>query len=177
LDGAIAELDARGVGHGAPAPYPHDGEMRRWTNVAIDGMLPGALIFLCEYAHDVAAQRVQTRAELRSRSGGPLGIEGLRTIEIEARDIAAAIARWDALLATAAAPERGTWICGEGPAIRVVPGACDAIASLTFDVRSLQDARLLLEREDMFGGACGAEVRIAPAAVQGLDFRLREARR
>jgi len=177
LDDAIAELDARGIRHSAPAPYPHDGELRRWTNLGIEGMLPGALIFLCDYNLDVAAQRARVRAELRARSGGPLGIEALRTIAIESRDIAAAIARWDALLLPAVSPERGTWVCGDGPSVRVSPGSLDAITSLTFDVRSLPDARAFLERTSMLGGGCGREVRIAPHAVQGLDLRLREARR
>jgi hypothetical protein len=177
LGDAIAELDARGIKHSAPAPYPHEGEMRRWTNVGIEGMAPGALVFLCEYAHDIATERAEMRDDLRARNGGPLGIEALRLIEIEARDIGAAIARWDALLLPAISPERGTWICGEGPAIRVVPGDIDAIASLTFDVRSLRDARAFLEQHDIFGGMCGRMARIAPDALQGLDFRLREARR
>jgi len=177
LDAAIAELDARGIKHSAPAPYPHEGEMRRWTSVGIEGMAPGALVFLCEYAHDIASERAAARDELRARNGGPLGIEALRLIEIEARDIAAAMARWDALLLPAISPERGTWICGEGPAIRVVPGEIDAIASLTFDVRSRREARAFLERSDMFGGMCGRMVRIAPDAVQGLDLRLAEAHR
>lgn len=177
LAGAIAELDARGIKHSAPAPYPHEGEMRRWTNVGIEGMAPGALVFLCEYAHDVQMQHTEMREELRARNGGPLGIEALRLIEIEARDIAAAIARWDALLLPAISPERGTWICGDGPAIRVVPGDIDAIASLTFDVRSLRQARAFLEQHGIFGASCGRALRIAPDAVQGLDFRLREAPR
>lgn len=177
LGDALDELDARDIRHSAPAPYPHEGEMRRWTNVGIEGMLPGGLVFLCEYAHDVAAQRAQMRDALEARTGGPLGIEALRSIEIEARDIAAAIARWDALLLPAISPERGTWICGDGPAISVSPGSFDAISSLTFEVRSLRDARAFLERASMFGGDCGREVRIARDAVQGLDLRLREDRR
>jgi hypothetical protein len=170
----IDELDARGVGHSAPAPYPHDGEMRRWTNVGIEGMVPGALIFLCEYAHDVATQRANMRDALEARGGGPLGIERLRTIEIEAQDVVAAVARWDALLLPGFSPERGTWTCGEGPTVRVVPGSFDAITSLTFDVRSMRDARGFLEDEGMFGGDCGREVRIDRQAVQGLDLRFRE---
>jgi hypothetical protein len=177
LSDAIAELDARGIGHSAPAPYPHDGEMRQWTSVGIERMLPGGLVFLCEYDHDVATQRAQMRDALRARDGGPLGIESLRLIEIEARDVAAAIARWDAFLLPAISPERGTWICGEGPAIRVAPGSFDAITSLTFQVRSMREARAFLERESMFGGDCGREVRIARDMVQGLDLRLREARK
>jgi hypothetical protein len=177
LADAVAELDVRGIRHSAPAPYPHDGEMRRWTNVGIEGMLPGALVFLCEYNIDVAARRAQARDELRARDGGPLGIDALRAIEIEVRDIAAAIARWDALLLPAISPQRGTWICGDGPAIHVSPGSIDAITSLTFEVQSLRDARAFLERQSMFGGDCGRELRIAPDVVQGLDLRLREARR
>lgn len=175
LSDAIDELDARGIGHSAPAPYPHGGEMRQWTNVGIEGMLPGALIFLCEYDHDVAAQRAELRDALRARNGGSLGIESLRLIEIEARDVAAAIARWDAVLLPAISPERGTWICGEGPAIRIAPGSLDAITSLTFEVRSMRDARAFLEGASMFGGDCGREVRIARDMVQGLELRLREA--
>jgi hypothetical protein len=174
ISNVIDELDARGVGHSAPAPYPHDGEMRRWTNVGVEGMVPGALIFLCEYAHDVASERANMRAALQARDGGPLGIQSLRMIEIETQDVTAAAARWDALLLPGLSPERGTWICGEGPAVRIVRGSFDAITSLTFDVRSMRDARAFLEDEGMFGGDCGREVRIDPHAVQGLDLRFRE---
>jgi hypothetical protein len=176
LDQAVAELDARGIAHSAPAPFPHDGEMRRWTNVGIQSMLPGALVFLCEYAPTFIADFPNARDELRARKGAPLGIRALRTITIEATDIAAAIARWDALLLPGISPERGTWICGDGPALRVVPGERDAIAHLTFDVRSLSDARAFLTARDMLAGDCDGELRVAPHALQGLDFRLREAR-
>lgn len=177
LPGAIAEMDARSIPHGAPAAFPHDGEMRRWTNVAIDGMLPHAMIFLCDFAENQAPLRDEWRRELEDASGGALGIEALRTIDISVTDIAAAIARWDALLQPAISPQRGTWHCGDGPSLRLVPGARDAIASLTFDVRSLDEADAWLRRHQMHGARCGDEVRIDPAAVQGLDLRLREASR
>jgi hypothetical protein len=174
---AIAELDARGIEHSPPAPYPHDGELKQWTNVAINGMLPASLVFLCEYNVDIEAVRAAQRAELRACSGGMLGIESLREIEITATDVADAIARWEVLLSPAISPQRGTWLCGGGPAIRVRPGTVDAITSLTFDVRSLRAAGAFLERDRMLGAAHEGEVRIAPEAVQGLDLRLRDAGR
>lgn len=177
LPGAIAEMDARAIRHGAPAAFPHDGEMRRWTSVAVDGMLPHAMIFLCDFAEEQAPLREGWRRELEAASGGPLGIEALHTIDVSVTDIAPAIARWDALLQPAISPQRGTWHLGDGPSIRLVPGKRDAIASLTFHVRSLDVADAWLQRHDMHGARCGDEARIDPAAVQGLDLRLREAPR
>jgi len=166
LDEAIRELDARGIAHGAPAHHPHAGELRRWTNVLIDDMVPGALIFLCDYAPASAPRLLD--------DGGGRDRARLDEIVIHVRDIERAAARWQRLLAPTEQRLPGEWRAGNGPSLRVIAGESDSIASLTFVAASTTGASAgRRERTPVTDAA--RDLIVPPAALGGLEIRVRTA--
>ena len=58
LPASLPELDARGIRHGAPAPFKSGLFTTRWTTVGLPGVSSDAAqVFLCEFADDLPPRR------------------------------------------------------------------------------------------------------------------------
>ena len=90
------------------------------VNIEVGRLSPADKTFFCKYNTDVDAERARLQRELRSRSGGPLGIESVLELVIASQDIAAAQRDWRVLLGPPRAGEESVWQVGSGPAIRLV---------------------------------------------------------
>jgi hypothetical protein len=180
LDASLIELDRRDLEYDEPAPYYEtrpDGEKHlRWTNVQLEAFLPGSMIFLCQYNLDIEARRARGRTELDARSGGPLGLVGVREVIVATQAMDTTVTRWDQLLAPIPSPEMRLWKPENGPAIRLVQGADDQIIALVWEVASLTDARAFLDKNYLLGDGSDGHLTIDPVKVEGLDIRLVEAR-
>jgi hypothetical protein len=143
-----AQLSLAGLGVGRSV---------RMTNNAAGWVLTGLAdfpegnVFLCEYleAETVRTTRARGAAELEAAGGGTLGLRGVREVVVMSRDPARQRDRWRTLAtiasdSVASATREGVselQAFDSGPAIRVVPGARDAIAGLVLAVRDVEAAR------------------------------------
>jgi hypothetical protein len=150
VDGAIAQLDARGIGHSEPFD---DGisEAIAWTSIDLDPTPDTPIRLLVKYKFDQDARRAMLGSKLRERNGGPLGIRRLDAIEIGARDAGAASARWQALFDPIAPVLPGYWEFYDGPAIRLIEADEDRMLRLIILVESLPAAVAELGARDLLG--------------------------
>ena len=190
LPSALRELDRRGITYGPLRPVvsrASDGSANTlWTNVTLqqfsDSDSPADAtvhIFLSEYSPtyvNVAERRDRLRSDLIAKQGGPLGVEALKEIIIGVRDLDGARALWQKLLGPTRASELSVWQVGEGPAIRLVAAGTTAVQELVIRVASLQRARTFLREKKLLGADSAGEATIDPSRLNGLRFRLVEAR-
>jgi hypothetical protein len=170
LRSSLAELDARGISHGAPAPF-----RSLWTTVALPEVSSDALeIFLCDYTHDVAERRHRFLAQLQSRGGGPLSLHSVREVVIGARDVKRTEAQWQKFLHPVHASADGAWPIGAGPAVRVVQAEHDEIQTVIVAVISLEQARRFLKQHDLLGADQPAALSLASSRFPGFNLTLVE---
>lgn len=190
---ATSELKRREVVHSPPIPYVAElpkafnselarrvrlprGRQQLWSWIFLGGFCGdpalAAHVFLCRFeAFDAPAIWRASREELRRRDGGPLGVERVREIVVAVSDLTDEIKRWRSLLDPAPLSD-GVFALEDGPAIRLVEASGDE--TLIWEVASFDRARRTLEERGMLGSETETEVRIDPAAMQGLEVCLVE---
>jgi catechol 2,3-dioxygenase-like lactoylglutathione lyase family enzyme len=190
LQSSLRELDRRDITYGPLRPVvsrASDGSANTlFTNVTLrqfsdsDGPADATVhIFLSEYSPtyvNVAERRARLRGELIARQGGPLGVAALRELVIGVHDLDGARALWQKLLAPARAAELSVWQIGDGPAIRLVAADKTSVQELVIGVASLERARTFLREKGLLGTDSPGEATIDPSKLNGLRFRLVEAR-
>jgi hypothetical protein len=173
IDGALRELDARGIEHSSPFD---DGinDAVRWTSIDLKGPPECPVLLFVKYGFDQDARRAQLGRQLVEGDGGPLGALGVHAVEVGVRDVAAAMQRWQTLFAPAAGAPR--WRLGDGPQFHLVEHDSDAfqrvvlsVASLPQATTALRDRGLLGETSDawtdMDAGGGGGAIRLAAAGT------------
>ncbi len=180
LSNSLREMQVEGIPYSSPQPYvstlPKGTRGVAWTTVALPShSKAGMSIFLYEYSPEflkVDVRRKQLGNRLLLNGGGPLGIQSLREIIIEASSLEKSLSEWRKLLGSPASI--GLWQVGSSPAIRIVRGARDRIQRLIFRVESMDRAKSYLREKQMLGLETSREASIKPSKVQGLDLRLAE---
>lgn len=176
---SLAELDARGIRHGTPAPFrskqPDGSFTTRWTTVGLPEVSSDAgEVFFCQFEDDLSARRRRLLEQLRSRAGGPLSVHSIREIVYGARDVKRMREHWQRLLAPLLASSPGVWPVGAGPAIRVIQADEDGIQGLVVNVKSLDQARRFLKEHSLLGTEQPAALTVAGSQLQGLNVTLVE---
>lgn len=175
---AVAELDRRGVPHAEPVPFKYqaDGQERvGWINVFFAGLPPAnVFVFICDYQgrEHVAAGRAAAAAELARRGGGPLGVVGLEEIVLGVDAVPAAAPSWARLIPGSQDPNELAFSFTAGPRLRVIEAAVPGVQHILVRVRSRDRAENFLAAKGMLGGSEASRLRIAPAAVGGLNIQL-----
>lgn len=179
LQSSLLELEAREIAHGPATPFTSsnsDGSTTiLWTTVMLPNVSNEAImVFLCEYAHDVAAHRERSLDQLQSRDGGPLFVESVREIVIGTTDMQGTQDHWQRLLYPLLPSSPGVWQLESGPAIRMIHADKDGIQELVINVSSLARARSFLREQGLLGIDRPDELTIAGPRLQGLSIRLVE---
>lgn len=179
LESSLAELDSRGIRHGAAVPLTTliaDGSIATlWTTVMLPDVSNSAMIvFLCEYTHDVAAQRRDALEQLQALDGGPLTLESVREIVVGTMDLQGSQESWQKLFNPLSPTHKGVWQPDGGPALRLIEAEKDGIQELIIQVRSLSQARLFLLEQGLPGIDSEGGIAVGGLYVQGLTIRLVE---
>lgn len=162
LSAALAELDARGIRHGEPAPFRSSWITTLWTTVSLPEVSSEtSQVFLCEYDGPASARRAELLRQLQSRDGGPLGVESVAELVVGARELAVAQARWRTLLLPHEPDADGRWQLDAGPAIRLVQAEHEGIVALVLRVKSLERARAALAARDLLGASSPTQLTLA----------------
>jgi catechol 2,3-dioxygenase-like lactoylglutathione lyase family enzyme len=189
LKECLTELDRRGITYGqlrtVVSTAPNGSRNTLWTNVTLtqfsDSDSPADAtihIVVTEYSPtymNVAERRARLRAELITKDGGPLGVEGVKELVIGARDVEAARALWQKLLDPTRASSSEAWQVGSGPSIRLLPAQSNSVQALVIRVASLERAKAFLREKQLLGIDSAEEVTIEPSKLHGLNIRLVEA--
>jgi hypothetical protein len=162
IDGALRELDSRGIGHSEPF---EDGvsDAIRWTSIDLDGTPQSSIRLLVKYSFDQDARRGQLGSQLRDRRGGLLGVTHLDSIELEAAEIDEAVADWQHLFEPLEPTEPGLWRLGAGPALRITAGPQDRFRRAIVGVRSLGEAVHAMRERALLGASSARWAELAPA--------------
>jgi hypothetical protein len=179
LQHSLEELDARKIAHGSAIPFVQvssdSAAKTLWSTVMLPGLSDeSTVIFLCEYSHDVEAQRQHNQDQLQVISGGPISVESVREIVIGATDYEETIEVWQRLLQPLSPTSKGFWQLESGPAIRVVSAEKDGIRELVINVRSLEQAYDFLMANGLLGVNELGEITISGLYFQGLTVKLME---
>ena len=113
-------------------------------------------MFGCEYINRQSTLAVRERRLLEA-NGGRLGVRRLAEVVVGTSDVAAAVARWDRLLAPVLSVD-GVWTLAHGPRLRVVPSESERIECLVVEVESVAAAEVVFASP-------------AASALAGLDVR------
>ena len=176
---AVLSLKKRNIPHDPPQPFfSGQGEKRQksWTTTGITGILPGTLVFLCEYhypAEEFAGYKNMLKTALGKSQGGPLGIQYVSSITLMVKNKKQALKKWQNLLDPAAVA-KDYFTIGEGPAICLVEGDTDQIRSITFKVRSVKTAREFLKSKNLLGKSDGTSVFTDPVKTFDILFTFSE---
>lgn len=175
---AVAAMDRHGIPHAEPVPFKYSAggqEHVIWINVFFAGLPPeNVFVFICDYVAraKVAAERATAAAELARRDGGPLGVIAVEEIVLGVESVAAAAAPWTRLLPGPQSPNKLAFSFPAGPRLRVIEAAAPGVQHVKVRVKSLARAEQFLAGKGMLGEQAAGWLRIAPAAVGGLDIRL-----
>ncbi|MFC2165826.1 hypothetical protein ACFLT2_12635 [Acidobacteriota bacterium] len=174
----VETLNQRLINHSQPEPFEMgSGEKKSklWTTMRLPDMLPGSLIFFCEYHFfSTSERRTRLHENLEKIQGGPLGIVHLSEIVIKVKDMTSALKKWLNLLRPHPLLEHHLFVLGEGPAIRFVKGEKDHISSLKFKVKSLSKARDFLSQKGLVGEVDGSTIKTNPAKFWEILFEFSE---
>lgn len=172
---SVPELKARGAQPGKPEVQMIDEGGKKvplWTNVTLKALSPPEyIVYLCQYS---PAYKKLLTSHLATGALGSLGIESVKEITITSKDAEGLKAEWAKAMAPDKMSSDGVLAIGTGPAIHIVKGSKDAIASLTFKVASLASAKSALEKDGMLGKATSDSLTIDPSKVQWLNLVLVE---
>lgn len=166
-----AELDRRGIGHGAPAPFSaNPGAPASWTITRVDGFAPPR-VFFCEYHIDTAAGLAAARAALARQEGGALGLRGVREVAV-AGGAGASAQGWASLLAPTSQQAGGLHALPEGPAVRVLRESGTGIRWLLLEVSSAAQAAKALRDRGFRADAADPTLLAGEGDFAGLVLRL-----
>jgi hypothetical protein len=180
LSNSLQELQTAGIPYSSPESYvstlPEGKQGVAWTTVTLPSFSkPGMSIFLYEYSPaflKVDIRRKQLGNRLLLNGGGPLAIQSVREIAIEALNFEKSKLEWRQLLG--APTPSGSWQVGAGPAIRIFQGGADRIQGIIFKVGSIERAKSFLKKRQLLRSVSSREISLIPSKVQGLNIRLTE---
>lgn len=179
LQDSINELDAREIPHGSSIPFTildaTGSVITPWITVTLPDLSNDSMIiFLCEYTHDLPAQRKNALDELLSRDGGPLSIESVSEIVIGTTNMRESQYNWQRLLEPLSPSSPGVWHLEAGPAIRLIEAEMDGIYELVINVRSLDQAGNFLGEHGLLGINGPDELTLIGPYFQGMTIKIVE---
>lgn len=177
-EAATAELRRRGVAHSEPDVSTYrdaDGkEIVGWTNTGLIGAGLSDIVFVCDYQarQKVAGMHQKGADELVRARGGPLGVRGLKAIEVGVTDLKAARLEWRKLIDLPEQEHGDVFHFGAGPSVHLVSAGSPGIREIVLQVDSVERAKTFLTQRQMLGATNGSSISIAPATIGGLAVRL-----
>lgn len=177
-DAATAELVRRGIAHSPPDVSTFRDasgkEVVGWTNTGLSGSGLSDVVLICDYKDrkKVADMHQRCAEELARARGGPLGVQGLKAIEVGVTDLKVARLEWLKLIDSPGQVQGNVLRFGAGPAVHLVKAESPGIRRIVLRVDSLERARAFLAQRQMLAAATGSSISIAPAAIGGLSVTL-----
>ncbi len=170
LEPTVKVLDAYQVPHGAIIPFTIPGNgtpSTLWNNLELSGIMPGSMIFYCEYTFNQTGFRQRMEHSLARANGGALGILRMKEIRIEYAD-PSDLKKWQMLLPETPGGVPELRDGGDGVTVRLEKSDRNAVSSVTVQSKSLQSAKSVLKEKGLLGDESEGQVSISPRAISGL---------
>ena len=179
-ESTIGWLDKQGIDHSPAYPFKEvidDKERTHWVTCDIDIPPKESRIFVCDYKNREAVEKGRNVARLKLLDSDkcPLGIQSLKEIVLTFRNLDQGIALWSNLLGSERRASRDKFSFTEGPDINLVSSESDGILEIVLEVRSLTEAKTVLQSKSILGTSTTDRLTISKAAIQGLNITLVEA--
>lgn len=174
LESTVQVLDAQNVPHGAIVPFTtvqNGTKSTLWNNLELSKVMPGSMIFYCEYTFNQTAFRQRMEHSLATANGGALGIRGMKMITVEYAD-PRVLQQWQMLLPEAAGGGPELRDGGNGVIVRLKKSSRNAVSSITVQVKSLNEAKEVLRGKGLLGAVSSEQISISPGAISGLQVYL-----
>ncbi len=169
-------LDVYQVPHGPIIPFnvtENGTTSTLWNNLELSNMMPGSMIFYCEYTFNQTGFRLQMEQSLAAANGGALGITRMKEITVEYAD-PSVLEKWQRLLPGVPGESPEWRDGGEGVTVHLVKSERNAISSVTVQVKSLEHAKMVLEGKGLLGTVSEGKISINPEAISGLQVYITE---
>jgi len=176
LENIVNELDEIGIAHSVLKPFELKGRGTRktlWTSLNLVNILPGHQIFYRKFSEEIDERRLKPINEFKKRKGGNLGIDYVKEIVIGYKN-ESVMEEWKKLLICENVGEQYYANLRLGPGIRFVKHNNNSILSMLIKVKSLENVREFLIKNDLAGTISDNEINIKTEKVQGLEIRLCE---
>ncbi len=170
LKAAHQFLEVENLGHLEPDMTGNDNE-NRWAVMGLRGF-GHPMYFIQFLRHDMDERRARFAELLRTRRGGPLGIERVREVRLNVDRPKEVQGRWEKLLGPTASQTELTWSVGDGPAVRLVDVAHGASEELVVEVASLARALEAARGFGIVSSVTEDAVRLDPRRLGGLRLVL-----
>jgi len=147
---------------------------KSWAKSFVLASFGERALYLTEYTHDISKTRSIGASNLLGIDGGLIGLEAVLEIIVGISDFDNKLARWQKLFFPVLPSHPGLWHLGDGPAIRLSSNSEDDIQTIVLKVKSLEDAKKNLAKQDLLGITTDNRVSISAPRIQNLDIRLVE---
>ncbi len=177
----VEELKRRQIAHDEPRTYelgPEQSKIKMWTTTILKDLLPGSVVFICEYhpgLFNPPAWRKSLQRKLKEINGGPLGIEYVKELELRVKDKEKTLQKWQNLLSPYLFSPDGCFGIGDGPRLCLVESDQDYIHSIKIKVKSLDNAREFLSSRGLLGQDRKFSIILNPDKTYGILFKIIEA--
>jgi hypothetical protein len=138
-----------------------------WNSLVLEDVMPGTLVFYCEYAFNQTGFRLCMESSLATANGGAAGITRLKEITIGYADTAV-VQHWQNILPEAPGGRSEYRDGGNGALVHLSGSEVTAVSSITVQVRSLDRAKTVLSEKGILDTGSGGQVSIRPDAVSGI---------
>ena len=176
LESTVKVLDAYQVPRSAIIPFNitvNGTQSTLWNNLVLSRMMPGSMIFYCEYTFNQTGFRQRMEHSLAFANGGALGVTRMTEITVEYAD-QSELEQWQLLLPEAAGGLPELRDGGNGVTVHLKKSGRNAISSITLQVKSLEQAQQVLKEKGLLGPVSEGRISIRPDAISGLQVYLIE---
>jgi PKD repeat protein len=176
LGSTVKTLDVYQVPHGPIEPFnetENGTTSTLWNNLELSNMMPGSMIFYCEYTFNQTGFRHEMEQSLAAANGGALGITRMKEITVEYAD-QSVLEKWQRLLPGVPGESPEWRDGGEGVTVHLVKSGRNAISSITVQVKSLERAKTVLEEKGLLGAVSEGKISINPDTISGLQVYVTE---
>ncbi|MEI7432784.1 MAG: PKD domain-containing protein [Methanomicrobiales archaeon] len=176
IGSTVKTLDAYQVPHGPIIPFnvtENGTTSTLWNNLELSRMMPGSMIFYCEYTFNQTGFRQRMEQSLAAANGGALGITRMKEITVEYAD-PSVLEKWQRLLPGVPGRTPEFLDGGDGVTVHLVKSGRNAISSITVQVKSLERAKTVLEGKGLLGAVSEGKISINPDTISGLQVYVTE---
>jgi hypothetical protein len=163
-------LDEGHVSHSEIMPFTADingTTTTLWKNLLLEDVMPGTLVFYCEYSFNQTKFRQRMESALAAANGGAAGVTRLKEITIGYAD-PDVIRHWQNILPQAPGGQPEYRDGGNAVRVHLFGSTTTAVSSITVQVRSLDQVKIVLAEKGILETGSGGQLSLRPDTISGM---------
>jgi hypothetical protein len=170
LEQTVRILDEGQVSHSEIMPFTAEingTNTTLWNSLVLNDVMPGTLVFYCEYTFNQTGFRQRMESALAAANGGAAGITGLKEIAVGYAD-PAVMRHWQNILPEAPGGQPEYRDGGNGVRVHLFRSNITAVSSITVQVRSLDQVKAVLGEKGILETGSDDQVFMRPDTISGI---------